>query len=142
MVADRKGAVAFLQQQRDVAPGKPLGVIGWCMGGYVRATAQASPTIGPTINCYGSITTEGQQIDQLAGKPLLGIFGADDRGIPVDKVKQFTKLLEAKGSKVELHVYPAAGHAFMRPGGPQYNEKAANDAWQRIAGFLASNLKK
>jgi carboxymethylenebutenolidase len=141
-LANLKGGIGYLKSLAYVAKGKPIGAIGWCMGGgYAREIAQESDAIGPTVICYGSVTTEPDQLAKLRNKPILGIFGEDDRGIPVDKVQQFSQALRDKGSKVGLHVYKSAGHGFMRPGGPQYNASAATDAWEKIHSFLAETLK-
>jgi carboxymethylenebutenolidase len=145
-IADLKGGVAFLKSQPFVAKDRKMGAIGWCMGGgYARELAQACNDIGPTVICYGSVTTQDEQISKLVGKPILGIFGEDDQGIPVEKVKQFAQAVKAKtgqGSPVGLHVYKGAGHGFMRPGGPQYNAAAAADAWTRITDFFAESFRK
>lgn len=142
-VADLKGGVAYLKSLREVARDRPIGVIGWCMGGgLARELSQSSEVIGPTVICYGSVSIQEEQLARLQGKPILGIFGAEDRGIPADRVKKFASALEQKGTKVELHIYPNAGHGFMRPGGEQYNAQAAQDAWKRITDFLAANLRR
>ena len=143
-VADLKGAVAYLGAVPSVAKGKKIGAIGWCMGGmYSRLLGQASPAVGPTVICYGGVSTEPDQIKALTGKPVLGIFGATDRGIPVDKVEEFGKKLREGGSKaVSIKIYPNAGHGFMRPGGPQYAPAPAEDAWKQIDAFFDENLLK
>lgn len=143
-VADLKAAVAYLEAAPSVAKGKKIGAIGWCMGGmYSRLVAQSSAAVGPTVICYGSVSAEPDQIKSLIGKPVLGIFGATDRGIPVDKVEEFGKRLREGGSKaVSIKMYPSAGHGFMRPGGPQYAPAAAEDAWKQIDAFLDENLLK
>lgn len=142
-VADLKAGVNYLETQPFVAKAKKLGVLGWCMGGgYSRQLAQASDRIGATIICYGSVTTQPEQVALLKGKPVLGIFGGTDRGIPVAQVRQFGDMLKKNGgTDVNIKVYDDAGHAFMRPGGTSYNAKAATDAWSQIDGFLASHLK-
>ncbi len=142
-VKDLKGGVAYLEKQAFVARAQKLGVIGWCMGGgYARELAQASDAIGPTVICYGSVTTDADALAKLKNRSVLGIFGADDRGIPVAKVQQFAELLKKQGTTTQLEVYPNAGHAFMRPGGPQHNAKAAEDAWQKIDAFFRAQLKQ
>lgn len=142
-LADLKGGIAYLQSQPFVDKGKKIGAVGWCMGGmYSRLIAQDSAAIGPTVICYGSVATEPGQIAKLVGKPVLGIFGATDRGIPADKVKQFEAALKASGDKdVTIRLFEDAGHAFMRPGGPQYHEASAKQAWMLIDRFFADHLR-
>ncbi len=141
-LADLKGSVAYLQGQSYVAKGKKIGTIGWCMGGmYSRLVAQDSDAIGPTVICYGSVASEPAQAAKLAGKPVLGIFGADDRGIPPEKIGQFEVAVKKAGGKdVSIHLFSGAGHGFMRPGGPQYHEASAKQAWVLIDRFFAEHL--
>ncbi|QDV34239.1 dienelactone hydrolase family protein [Tautonia plasticadhaerens] len=141
-VADLEGAIEFLRSHDRVDQGKKIGSVGWCMGGmYSRLIAQQSDQVGPTVICYGSVTTDPEQVGALAGRPVLGIFGAQDRGIPADRVREVFEALREGGSEVDLHLYDDAGHAFMRPGGDQYVESDADDAWQRIEAFFAEHLK-
>ena len=113
---DLEGGVAYLKSLDYVAKNKKMGAVGWCMGGmYSRLIGEESKAIGPVVICYGSISLDPPAIDKLAGKPVLGIFGGKDRGIPVDKVQEYAGLLKSKGSKVDIHVYKDAGHGFMRP---------------------------
>lgn len=142
-VANLKGGAAYLKGQQYVDKTKKLGVIGWCMGGGLsRELAQASDVVGPTVICYGSVTTDAAQAAKLKTKPVLGIFAADDRGIKAADAETFGSLIKNAGGKADIHVYPKAGHGFMRPGGPQYAEKAAADAWEQINGFFRKNLRQ
>ncbi|CAN5815275.1 dienelactone hydrolase family protein [soil metagenome] len=142
-IADLKGAVRFLRSHEAVDQDQKLGAIGWCMGGkFSRLIAQNSEEIGPTAICYGSVATEPDQIKALSGdgRPVLGIFGGDDRGIPVDRVKQFASALADQGSDVSLYIYEGAGHAFMLPGGRQHDEPATENAWKQIDEFFQKTL--
>lgn len=139
-VADLEGGIAYLRSRPFVAKGRKIGAIGWCMGGmFARLAAQASEQIGPTVVCYGMVSTEPGQVKLLKGKPVLGIFAEEDH-IPVAKVEQFAEALKAQGNAVTLKVYPKAGHGFMRPGGKTYKEDAAKDAWKNIEEFFKANL--
>lgn len=89
----------------------------------------------------------GGGMDQLFGQladlraPILGLFGDQDRSIPVGTVEEFDKLLDAVGVEHEIVVYPDSGHAFFRDSDPSvYRPKAAADAWQRVAKFFDRNL--
>jgi carboxymethylenebutenolidase len=141
-LADLQGALKYLQSHDGVDQDRKIGAIGWCMGGkFSRLIAQKSEEVGPTAICYGSVATESDQIEALAGRPILGIFGGQDRGIPVDRVKEFAKALADKGSEVSLYIYGDAGHAFMLTGGRQYHEQSAEDAWKQIDAFFEKYLK-
>lgn len=141
-MADLKGGVAYLSSLTTVKKGAPIAAIGWCMGGkFSRLIAQESAAVGPTVICYGSVATEPSQVAKLKGKPVLGIFGADDRGIPAEKVREFEQALKAEGNDAAMHIYQGAGHGFMRPGGPQHAASQTVDAWKQIDAFLARTLK-
>jgi carboxymethylenebutenolidase len=61
----------------------------------------------------------------------------------VDDVKKFEQQLKQAGKKVEIVVYPDAGHSFENPNNTTgYRAEDAADAWKRTVNFLASTLKK
>jgi len=74
---------------------------------------------------------------------VLGVFGGQDRSIPVDDVKKFEQTLKQQGNKVEIVIYPDAGHAFENPNNKTgYRADDAADAWKHTTSFLAGTLKK
>jgi carboxymethylenebutenolidase len=72
--------------------------------------------------------------------PILGIFGGQDRGIPVESVREFEMALQALGKTHEIVIYEDADHAFANPSGTRYQPEAAADAWQRTLAFLDAHL--
>ena len=73
---------------------------------------------------------------------ILGNFGGQDRGIPPEDVKKFQQQLEQLGKKVDIKIYPDAGHAFENPNNQQgYRADDAADAWKKTVAFLDTNLK-
>lgn len=139
---DLQAAFDFLKSNKDV-DAKRIGVIGWCMGGgYALDLALQEPSVAATVINYGHLATDPAQLKKING-PILGIFGAQDRGIPVADVRQFEKQLKAMGKKVEVVVYQDAGHAFENPGNKAgYRPADAADAWKRTVAFLQANLNK
>lgn len=140
-MADLKGAVDYLASRTDVDPNR-IGVIGWCMGGgYALKLATADPRVKATVVNYGSLVTDNDAITRIAG-PVLGNFGADDRGIPAEDVKAFGANLTKYGKLGDIKIYDGAGHAFMNPNNKQgYNEAAALDAQDRIDQFFDRTLR-
>jgi len=138
---DLHAAVEFLQSQRNVKKDR-LGSIGWCMGGgYSLDVALQEPTLRADVINYGHLVTETTSVQKI-NAAVLGIFGAQDRGIPVDDVKKFEDMLKQQGKKVEIVIYPNAGHAFENPNNKTgYRADDAADAWKRTVNFLASTLK-
>jgi carboxymethylenebutenolidase len=119
-----------------------VGVIGWCFGGqWSLQTALAHPNkIDATVIYYGRLVTETDQLKALQ-MPVLGIFGAEDQGIPPKTVNAFEAALNEAGVSNSIHIYDNAGHAFANPSGTRYNKEAAEDAWQKTVNFLKENLK-
>jgi carboxymethylenebutenolidase len=138
---DLKAAVAFLKMQKNVDAEK-IGTIGWCMGGgYSLAAAIAEPTVKATIINYGRLVTD-ENVIKTINAHILGIFGAQDRGIPVDSVKKFEATMKSLGKQIEIKIYDDAGHGFQNPNNKQgYKAEDAADAWKRQTDFFAREFK-
>jgi carboxymethylenebutenolidase len=138
---DLHAAVEFLKSQSNVKKDR-IGSIGWCMGGgYSLDVALQEPTLKADVINYGHLVTDPGSVEKIQA-PILGIFGGQDRGIPVEDVKKFQTLLKEKGKKVEIVIYPDAGHAFENPNNKAgYRADDAGDAWKRTVDFLARTLK-
>jgi len=138
---DLHAAVEFLNTQPNIKKDH-LASIGWCMGGgYSLDVALQEPSLKATVINYGHLATDSGSLKKI-NAAILGNFGAQDQGIPPEDVKKFEQTLKQDGKKVDIKIYPDAGHAFENPnntGG--YRAADAADAWQRTVNFLASNLK-
>jgi carboxymethylenebutenolidase len=134
-----KQAYQYLAQQQDE---REIGVIGWCFGGgWSLETALALPQkIDATVIYYGRLVTDPQRLEKL-DMPVIGFFGAEDNGIPREKVKAFEAALNEVGVTNSIYIYEGAGHAFANPSGTRYQAKAAEDAWQKTVAFLNEYLK-
>ena len=139
---DLLAAVAYLKSRKDVKADK-IGSIGWCMGGgYSLDLAIADPTLAADVINYGHLATDSARIRQIHA-PILGLFGAQDQGIPPADVRKFEQYVRQMGKKIDVVIYPDAGHAFENPNNHAgYRPQDAADAWQRTVKFLAATLKK
>jgi carboxymethylenebutenolidase len=128
-------AVRYLLGMDAVAP-KKIGVVGWCMGGGLAlSTAAHDGDIGAAVAFYGRPLETSDTVRNQA--PVLGLYGAEDHGIPVDAVRAFERELKAHGIPHEIHVYPGAGHAFFNDTRPQaYHPEAAQDAWEKTLAWF------
>lgn len=139
---DLQAAYGYLKTRMDVDP-KRIGSIGWCMGGgYSLDLALLEPALAASVINYGHLATDTASLKKI-NAAILGIFGGQDRGIPVADVRTFERELKQQGKKVEIVIYPDAGHAFENPnnkGG--YRPQDAADAWNKTVAFLDANLKK
>ena len=138
---DLQAAFTFLQKQKNVKPDK-IGSIGWCMGGgYSLDVALLEPTLAADVINYGHLATDPENLKKI-NAPILGLFGAQDHGIPPEDVKKFEQSLKQLGKKVDITIYPDAGHGFQNPNNKEgYRPGDTKDAWRKIVNFLRANLK-
>jgi len=139
---DLHAAVEFLRSQPNVRKER-IGSIGWCMGGgYSLDVALQEPALTAAVINYGHLASDAASLKKINAS-ILGIFGGQDRGIPVDDVKKFEQALKQQGNRVEVVIYPDAGHGFENPNNKTaYRADDTADAWRHTTSFLASTLKK
>jgi carboxymethylenebutenolidase len=90
---------------------------------------------------YGALPTDPDDIRKI-NAPVLGNFGAEDRGITPDAVQAFEKAMKDAGKTIDIKIYDGAGHAFENPNNKTgYRAEAAADAWHRMVSFLDKTLK-
>jgi carboxymethylenebutenolidase len=120
-----------------------IGVIGWCFGGgWSLQTALMLPDkINAIVIYYGRPVDNVTKLSRLR-MPLMGFFGAEDKGITPADVHTFETALKRAHVNAEIHIYPGAGHAFANPSGENYRPKAAADAWKRTLVFFNRYLRK
>ena len=140
-IRDLKAAFDFLAARGDVNKAK-IGSVGWCMGGgFSLQLAVNEPRLAACVVNYGAMPTDGDDIQKIQA-PVLGSFGAEDRGIKVDSVNAFEKAMKAAGKSIDVKIYEGAGHAFQNPNNKLgFRLNAAEDAWTRTLEFLNKNLK-
>src|SRR5437588_2513692 len=138
---DLHAAFEFLKSQSNVKKDR-IASIGWCMGGgYSLDVALQEPTLTAAVIHYGHLAVDADSLKKINAS-ILGIFGGKDRGIPVEDVKKFEQQLKQMGKKVEIVIYPDAGHAFENPNNKEgYRSDDAADAWKRTLDFLKRTLK-
>lgn len=71
--------------------------------------------------------------------PVLGLYGGNDAGIPLDTLERMKNLL-ATGTPAsrtsEFVVFPEAPHAFHADYRASYRKEAAEEAWIRLMAWL------
>lgn len=138
-------AIDFLAEHPHVRPDR-IGVIGWDIGGgFALDAARNDARLKACVNCYGRVVTDPALLSSLKS-PVLGIFAGKDVGISEETRTSFQKALEKAGKQSEIKVFPNSVHGFMNPADAQAggtaDPQAAEEAWQAIVAFLASELKK
>jgi carboxymethylenebutenolidase len=144
---DLEAAYEYLESQPNIKKDR-IGAIGWCMGGgYALHLAIDEPNLAADVINYGvydyaSLAKNPAEVKKI-NAPLLGIFGAQDRGIPPTDLKAFQEQMSRQNKKADFSIYPDASHAFENPNNKDgYRPKDAQDAWRKTVVFFAANLKK
>ena len=75
-------------------------------------------------------------------RPLLGIFGNDDRAPSPEQVNQHEAELKKHGKAYEFYRYDGAGHGFFYWHRPLCWPEQAMDAWGKVHAFLGKHLSK
>jgi carboxymethylenebutenolidase len=138
---DLEAAFTYLASRPDVQANK-IGSIGWCMGGgWSIKLAEDQPKLAAFVVNYGSLPTDAVLIGKIKA-PMLGNFGADDKGIPASSVQAFEAAMKSAGKSPDIKIYQGAGHAFQNPGNQDgYRAEATADADKRIDNFFTKYLK-
>jgi carboxymethylenebutenolidase len=130
---DTRPAVAWLRER--YADSKTA-VAGFCMGG----TMATYRTVGYTDLYSAAVAWYGLSDDVDPAKvqiPIVASYGADDTGIPVEKVEAFRDKLPVEN---DFKIYPSAGHAFFDETRARYEPNAAEDSWTRVISFLNKHI--
>lgn len=126
-----------------------LGITGFCWGGRITwLYAAHNPQLKAGVAWYGRLSgvsnamTPKHPLDVVARihAPVLGLYGAQDQGIPVSDVEDMRADLEKAGKKAEIVIYPDAGHAFHADYRPSYRATEAADGWQRLLGWFKAKV--
>ncbi|MEP7100715.1 MAG: dienelactone hydrolase family protein [Burkholderiales bacterium] len=128
-----------------------LGITGFCWGGRVTWLYTAhNPSIKAGVAWYGQLsgqpnalkpTNPIDRVGQL-NAPVLGLYGAEDSGIPlaaVDRMKAALATGNASAKASQFIVYPGASHAFHADYRPSYQQDAAEDGWKRCVAWFKAN---
>jgi carboxymethylenebutenolidase len=129
-----------------------LGITGFCWGGRITWMYTAhSPGVKAAVAWYGQMigapnplkpSNPIDLVDALHA-PVLGLYGAEDAGIPVAAVEQMKAALAASDNpaarRSQFVVYPGAQHAFHADYRPSYDKGAAEDGWKRCVAWFKAN---
>ena len=128
-----------------------IAMTGFCWGGRIAwLYAAHNPDVKAAVSWYGRLVgastplTPKHPIDvvgKLSG-PVLGLYGADDPGTPLDTIDKMKAALasgSAAAKKSEFVVYPDTPHAFHADYRPSYRKVAAQDGWKRAVAWFKAN---
>ncbi|MCL6593334.1 MAG: dienelactone hydrolase family protein, partial [Alicyclobacillus sp.] len=150
-VRDLQGAVSYLQQ-RPYVQAERIAAWGFCMGGRLAMLlAGEDPRVQACLVFYGDPVNDAptetrsmnplQAVRQVRG-PFLGVFGALDKNITLDKVERLRAALAEANAQHDIHVFAEAGHAFFNDTHSSYHQASAEQAWTLANGFLQQALAR
>jgi carboxymethylenebutenolidase len=133
------------------ADASKVAVTGFCWGGRITwLYAAHGPAVKAGVAWYGRLVGNATPLTprhpvELTAElkaPVLGLYGGQDTGIPLDTVERMKVALaagsaEAKASRFE--VYPDAPHAFHADYRPSFRKAAAEDGWRRCLEWFATH---
>ena len=149
VMADLDGAVQWAGANGGDAA--KMGITGFCWGGRITwLYAAHSTSVKAGVARYGRLVGASSaltpkhpvEIAPILNAPVLGLYGGQDGGIPLDTVDKM-KMALASGSAAakasQFVVYPDAPHAFHADYRPSYRKEAAEDGWQRAVAWFKAN---
>lgn len=120
--------------------------VGFCFGGSISLLSGVE-NLGykGLIAFYAGLSRNlgtGTILDQATHikRPVLGLFGGADKGIPVEQVQELDKRLAETGVEHEIVIYPDAPHSFFDRRATEFAE-ASTDAWRRMQSFIVAHSK-
>jgi carboxymethylenebutenolidase len=118
-----------------------IAAMGFCFGGGQSLRFGMRHPVAATILFYGELTTDPAELAALKGRPVLGIFGAEDPVISTASVQAFERALNDLQIESQITIYPGVGHAFANQEDAINRPGPAMDAWQEALGFLDGQVK-
>ncbi len=148
MIQDVGDAIAWLRGRPDVR-GDRIGALGFCIGGHMTYLAACEAELLAAASFYGGgiaapkgpggqASTLGRS-EKIRGR-ILCLFGEKDSFIPQGQVEAIKAALAKARVAHEIVVYPGADHGFFCDQRATYQEKAAQDAWERVTRLFREEL--
>ncbi|MEW6097988.1 MAG: dienelactone hydrolase family protein [Pseudomonadota bacterium] len=145
VMGDLDATVAWARS--NGADASRVGITGFCWGGRITWLYAAHGPVKAGVAWYGRLVGNQTELTprhpvDVAGRlkaPVLGLYGGQDSGIPLDTVDKMKAAL-AQGSEAarrsQFHIYPDAPHAFHADYRPSYRKEAAEDGWKRCLAWF------
>jgi carboxymethylenebutenolidase len=147
VMADLDAAVAWAQQAGSGDAAR-VAVTGFCWGGRITwLYAAHSPRLKAGVAWYGRLAGQATELqpkyplDVAADlkAPVLGLYGGQDQGIPLEDVEKMRAAIAAERQPSEIVVFPEAPHGFHADYRPSYRAADARDAWARCLAWFRRN---
>ena len=124
---------------------------GFCWGGRVIwLYAAHQPMLKAAVAWYGRLVqghgplhlTNPIDVTGDLKAPVLGMYGGQDAGIPLDGVRAMQTALTKGSEKAkasQIRVYDDADHGFFADYRPMYHADCAKDAWPRCLAWMRTH---
>ena len=144
---DARAFVDWLDVQSQTDTTRPIGTMGYCMGGpmVMRAAAERSDRIGAGCAYHPvSLATEDSNsphllIPQMKGQFLIALAENDDERHPDDK-SVLRETFTAQGLTAEVSVFKGAMHGWCVLDSRVYNKPSAELAWAKTLALFDAAL--
>ena len=150
VMSDLDATVAFAKKNSGNT--KKLSITGFCWGGrIVWLYAAHNEKVDAGAAWYGGLVASASRpkndlqptmpldVAKNLKVPVIGFYGALDKGIPLDSVEKMREELKKGKSKSEINIYPTADHGFLADYRPSYNKEAGDDAWKKLQEWFKKN---
>ena len=146
--SDLDKTLAWTEKHKRANAAK-LGITGFCIGGrMVWMYTAYQKKVDAGVAWYGSLGPRPPvlpltpiDVTDKIDRPVLGLYGGADTGIPLDLVDRMRAGLQAFGNdkKSQIYVYEGTPHAFNADYRPSYRKEAAEDGWKRMLAWFKKN---
>lgn len=132
-------ALEYLRADPNVDANR-MGSVGWCFGwGWAYQMAKNNLGTRASVMYYGRFNPKDDL--SMMRSDILGHFGEKDTSITINSLNEFQVKLNTLSGTHIVYIYPNAGHGFANEGWANYDEAAADLAWQRTIRFLGQTVK-
>ena len=147
--SDVHAALEYLEDM-DVVDAGRIGIVGFCVGGFMAFLAACRTDVATAVCFYGGGIVnlrEGLKLEPLLNEsanikvPVLMLFGEKDASIPMSDVEAIRGRLDMQPRAHEVVVYPGAEHGFNCDERASFHPEASKDAWGRTIKWLELRLK-
>jgi carboxymethylenebutenolidase len=146
--ADLDKTLAWTEKKKRANASK-LGITGFCIGGrMVWMYTAHQKKVDAGVAWYGALAPRPPalpltpiDVTDKIDRPVLGLYGSADQGIPLEMVERLRAGLKAFGNdtKSQIHVYDGMPHGFHADFRPTYRKEAAEDGWKRMLAWFKKN---
>lgn len=118
---------------------RKYGVVGYCWGGSAsfNHAVFGAPGMSAAVVYYGS-SPDASEIAKVK-VPVLGLYGENDQRVN-STIARADSTMKANRVSFEQHVYPGAGHGFLRQQADTANAAASREAWPATVAWFRKHL--